>query len=165
MKTNGYKLQQRIKELKRDTEMYATQFENGKLRFDGELKPTSLEAFEKFQEAEKELARLQTYQTIYNLRVRVKVNGTEMTLTEAIKKVGGAGRAEAMWRAIVAPKKDRYGLAESAKRDTDAVYATPTYTVSQAQLNAAATSNYASALRYAIQEANAQEIDIPVTDL
>lgn len=164
MKTTGFQLQQRIKELKRDVEMYATQFENGKMRFEDENKPTAKEAYLAYRQCEDKLANYQTAQTYYNMHIMVKVGNETITLAQAIKLVGGAGRGEAMWRGIVAPKKDRYGR-DTTTRSTEEVRAQPTYTMEEARQFAQDTANFASDLRYAIQMANAQEMDIPMDKL
>jgi hypothetical protein len=156
----GYALQLRIRTLKVEVDSYATQFENGKARFDDEDKPSSLEAFENFKRAEEELATAQTLQCMYNQRVHVTVQGVRMTLAKAIRLVGGAGRAESMWRNVVAPKKERYHARDDLVRTKDQTYAFPTYTREQAQVKAKQTAAYAAALRQAIQEANATQIEL-----
>jgi len=88
-----------------------------------------------------------------------------MTLCEAIKRVGGAGRAEAMWKGLVAPKKDRYMRDETAVREEGKSYAPKTYTVAEAQAQLRASATYASSLRAAIQEANGTVIEIPDAEL
>lgn len=160
MKTTGYQLQLRIKNLKRDVEAYSTMFENGKTKFEGEDKMIASEAYTKFRQAEDDLALTQSAQAVYNAAVKVTVQGKEMSLARAIKLLGGAGRGEAMWRSIVAPKKDRYMREESSSKDNDKVYATPTYTMKQAMEEALKASKLAEALRQAIQEANAKEVEI-----
>lgn len=165
MKINGYSLQLKIKDLKNEVESYSIQFANGGTKFSDEEKLGVKEAYDAFAKAEKELARLQTAQTIYNLQVKVVVLNERMTLCEAIKRVGGAGRAEAMWKGLVAPKKDRYMRDETAVREEGKTYAPKTYTVAEAQAQLRASATYASALRAAIQEANGTVIEIPDTEL
>lgn len=165
MQVTGYILQTRIRTLKTEVESYATQFSNGTAKFADEEKLGVKEAYQQFDRAERELARYQTAQTIFNLRVKVNVLGESMTLCEAIKRVGGAGRAEAMWKELVAPKRDRYSRDESVVRDKDKEYATKTYSLTEAQAQARSAASYASALRAAIQAANAKEIEIPDSEL
>lgn len=161
MKTTGYSLQLKIKNLKNEVESASIQFNNGIVKFEDEDKLGVKEAYQLFSKAEKELARLQTAQTIYNLRVKVTVLDEPMTLCEAIKRVGGAGRAEAMWKGLVAPKRDRYMRDESAIREEGKSYAAKTYTTKEAEAFMKNSAAYASALRAAIQEANATVIEIP----
>lgn len=165
MQVTGYTLQSKIRTLKTEVDSYATQFANGTAKFADEEKLGVKEAYQQFDKAERKLARLQTAQTIYNLRVKVNVLGERMTLCEAIKRVGGAGRAEAMWKGLVAPKKDRYSRDDSVVRDKDKEYASKTYTLPEAQAQARNAASYASALRAAIQEANATSIEIPDSEL
>lgn len=156
----GYALQTKIRTLKVEVDSYASQFENGKAKFQDEDKPTCWEAFKNFKQAEEELATVQTLQCMYNQRVYVTVQGVRMTLAKAVRLVGGAGRAEAMWRNIVAPKKDRYGSRDGLVRSANETHADPTYTMDQAKEQAKKTSTYASALRQAIQEANATQVEL-----
>ncbi len=164
MKVTGYELQLQIKDLKREVESLATQFDNGKTRFNGEEKLTAVEAYDLYRKTEDQLALAQTLQAVYNNKVKVTVQGTTMTLARAIRLIGGAGRGEAMWRAVVAPKKDRY-LRDDTTRDKDKEYASTTYTLDQARTLAKQSANFASALRQAIQEANAKAVEISEDEL
>jgi len=165
IKTTGYALQSRIRKLKVDIDTYSTQFENGKSKFQDEDKVTSMEAFTLLQNAELQLAEVQTQQCMYNQAVFIDVQGQRMSLAKAIRLVGGAGRAEAMWRKIVAPKKDRYSMGDAAVRKEGKQYASLTYTNQKAHEMAVKTANYAAALRQAIQEANAQEVELDLSKI
>lgn len=58
--------------------------------------PHLLERFEKADEA---IAKLQVIQAGYNLGVKVTIPGEgELTLSEAVKRVGGIVRSEKMWK-------------------------------------------------------------------
>lgn len=165
MKITGHNLQNQIKTLKNEVESASIQFSNGTVKFPDEDKPGVKEAYAAFLAAEQRLARLQTAQTIYNLRVKVVVKEERMTLCEAIKRVGGAGRAEAMWKNLVAPKKDRYAIDNASTRDTDKSYAAKTYTTAEAQSFMRSSADYASTLRSAINEANSTLLEIPDSEL
>ena len=97
-------------------------------------------------------------QAEYNLRVKVTVLDKRMTLSEAVKFVGGAGRAEKMWRSVAAPTKDRYGY-DRDTRDASAVVAQKTITTAEAADLAKRAARVASALREAIQVGNSTEIE------
>ena len=92
------------------------------------------------------------------------VEGNKMSLAKAIRLIGGAGRGEAMWRSIVAPKKDPYGHTDKS-RSNDSTYATPTYTMAEAQEFAKQAASYADSLRQAIHLANAQEIELDLSNI
>ena len=162
MKITGYKLQHRLRELAHLRDMAAGQFDRGKHRFEGEDKPTSLEAFRRFSTAENAIARLQTAQAEYNLSIQVTAEGQSMTLCEAVKRVGGAGRMEKMWRSIAAPRRDRYAYGEDGVRNKDEERAAPTISTDEALQQATRAARWASALREAIQVANATERDIDI---
>lgn len=159
----GYKIQHRLRELAHERDLASHLFDNGKFRFEGENKPSCEEAFARFEEAESALARLQTAQAKYNLAVTVDVQGVKMTLAEAVKRVGGAGRMEKMWRSIAAPK-DRYGYGNPSERATDVERAEATISTEQAAYRAQKASRYASALREAIQVGNATLVDVSGLD-
>lgn len=165
MKVTGYQLQLQIKDLKRDIDSFSTQFENGKTKFPNEDKLTAAEAYAAFRKAEDQLALVQTRQAVYNNKVKITVDGNQMTLARAIRLVGGAGRGDAMWRSIVAPKKDRFYSDRENSRDSDKIYAEPTYTLEEARLEAVKASKLAAELRQAIQEANASQVEILDSEL
>jgi hypothetical protein len=163
MLLNGYQLQQLVREAKADRDQWAAQFEPSLKAFPGEDKPSPKQASGEFMLAEMKLAKLQVLQTRYNLAVTVNALGSEMTLLEAIKRVGGAGRHEKMWRSAAAPKRDRYYHEEST-RDKDAVVATRQVSYADAASLRKEAAQEASELRAAIQMGNAQSIELEVED-
>ena len=156
----GYKLQQRLRELHHTRDIAAAQFDKGRFKFEDEDKPTATAAFECFREAEAAIAQLQVAQAEYNLSVEVEVLGEPMTLCEAVKRVGGAGRMEKMWRSVASPKRDRYAYDDGLTRNKDEERAQPTVTTSEATAFAQKAARFASALREAIAFANATQRDI-----
>jgi len=165
MKTTGYKLQHALRELHHTRDAAAGQFDQGKFTFEDDSKPTSKAAFDRYEAIEARIAKLQTAQARYNLAITVEVQGEDMSLAEAVKRVGGAGRMEKMWRSVAAPKKDRYGgYGDENVRDAGQERAKPTCTVTEATGWAKTAARFASALREAIQVANAREIEIESLD-
>ena len=164
MKITGYKLQHRLRELHHLRDMAASQFDHGRSRFDDDNKPTSKQAFDRYEAAEATIAKLQTAQSQYNLALRVDVLGESLTLAEAVKRVGGAGRMEKMWRSIAVQKKDRYGFDNDEVRDAGSIRAKATVTVDEAAGYAQKAARFASALREAIQVANATAVEIDELD-
>lgn len=165
MKTTGYGLREAIKqhELRRDTGARAF---NGSLKaFADDKKESPLQVVEGFLKAERAIAKLQTAQARYNLLVIVEANGEKMTLSEAIKTIGGVARAEKMWRTATGPKPDRYHTyGNEDERDPTKVVAKPTVTVNEAVKQATLAGKKAGALRAAIATANAKEVEIEDLD-
>lgn len=156
MKVTGYKFQHALRELAHTRDIAAGQFDDCLKVFPGESKLHPTTVMIRFQAAEAQIAKLQTAQADYNLQVQVRVLDQTMPLSEAVKLVGGAGRAEKMWRDVAAPKKDRYG---SDTRDTTSIVAQRTISTEEAAAEAKKAARWASALREAIQVGNATELE------
>jgi hypothetical protein len=169
MKITGYALREAIKqhELRRDTA--ASGFDGSLKAFPGDEKMKPQEIVQVFLTAEEAIAKLQVAQMRYNLAVTVEVAGAghyvgdkeTMTLAEAIKRVGGMGRSEKMWRSAAGPKKDRYGsYASEDEIDPTRVRAKPTMTTSEAVKLATVAGKRAGGFRAAIATANATPVEI-----
>lgn len=163
MKISGYKLQHALRELTHARDIAAGQFDDALKAFPGDEKPTPEKVMTAFLDAEAKIARLQTVQGDYNLRVKVDVLGKRMSLSEAVKLVGGAGRAEKMWRSAAAPKKDRYGY-DRDERTEGTIIAKRTISTEAATQKAKEAARWASALREAIQVGNATEVEFEVDE-
>ncbi len=161
MKVTGYKLQHSLRELHHIKDMAASRFNGSLYAFADQKKTSPQEIMNTLAKAETRIAQMQTAQSRYNLAITVNVNGDEMTLAEAVKRVGGAGRMEKMWRGVAVKKHDRYSYGnEDLVRTEGEVRAQPTITPVEAAGLAKQASRFASALREAIQVANATEIEI-----
>ena len=172
MKLNGYQIREGIRrwQLKRDAA--ANQFDGSLKRFDDETsKPMPTTIMGEFIQADQTIALLQVAQDIYNLDIKIEVrlvngNIAQMTLSEGVKLLGGAGRAEKMWRSAANPSKDRYSsYSADDVRKNDETRAKPSMTVKEMLENADKHARYASALRSALALANAKESDIQLTGL
>jgi len=161
MKVTGYKIMQALKELAFTKETAEGAFTDSLWKFAGEEKPSPWEAMDAYKAAETAFAKMQAAQALYNQSVIVKVNDLGMTLSMAIKLVGGAGRIEKHWR-TAAKKEERSSFFEdrSRKRDEGTEYAKKTILPQEAQTAAKAAAKYAAALREAIQTGNAIEIEM-----
>ena len=159
MKVTGYKLQHALRELSHARDIAAGQFDDSLKVFPGEVKPKPQAIMTAYLGAEAKIAKLQTGQALYNLKVQVDVLGKRMTLSEAVKLVGGAGRSEKMWRSVAAPVKDRYSY-DKDTRDATAIVSQKTVSTVEAATLMKEAARWASALREAIQMGNATEIDI-----
>ncbi len=165
MKATGYALREAVKlqELRRDTEARA--FAGSLKAFPGDQKTPPQAVVEAFLKAESAIAKLQAAQARYNLAVLVSVEGQNITLSEAIKTIGGVARAEKMWRSAAGPKPDRYGsLRDDDELDPSKVRAKATVTPTEAVKLAASLAKRAGALSAAIATGNTREIEIENLD-
>lgn len=162
MKVTGYTLRAAIKEqeLKRDTASGA--FTPSLRTFPGETKDPQ-KIMERFEAAEKALTKLQAAQMRYNLMVSVEVLGEKMTLAEAIKRVGGIGRIEKMWKDAIQDKQ-RNSYMDEDVRDPNQVRATRTVASDDAMMLARAAGKKAQALRAVIATSNGREVEIEDLD-
>lgn len=165
MKITGYAIREAIKQhdLRRDTALRA--FDGSLRKFPDEEKDTPQKVMEHFLASEHAIAKLQTLQTQYNLKVTVEVLTEKLSLEEAIKRIGGDARAEKMWRSATGPKTDRYaGYSNNDERDPTKVFAKTTVTPSEATKLASAAAKRAGAFRAAIATGNAREIEFENLD-
>lgn len=167
MKITGYKLRHAIREAEQVKDLVASQWDDSLHVFPGD-KPKELPAdlMVRYQKCESRLAQLQLAQTRYNLSVIVGVLGQPMTLCEAVKRVGGAGRAEKMWRSAAAgKKKERYDFDRGLTRNKEEERAVRTISVEDALNGAKMAARFAAALREAIEVGNSLEVDIEGLDV
>ncbi len=160
MKINGFLIREAIRrwDLRRDAA--ANVFKQSLFRFSGEVKTSPIEIEARFVRAESATASLQTSQSRYNLLVMVVVFDMEITLSEAIKRIGGAGRLEKMWREAAAPKRDSYSYERDImERELDKERAAPTLTENEIMDRAHKAAAYAGALRAAIAAGNGTLIE------
>jgi hypothetical protein len=163
-KLTGYQLQEAIRrwELKKNTA--SKLFEDSLWAFEGDDKASPAELGETFLKAEEAVSELQTLQARYNLSVLVDVRGAKMTLCEAVKRVGGAGRHEKLWRtATTNTGHTRFGYGENPmSRKADEIHARRTIGVQDAMDRADDAARYAAALKAAIAQGNGQEREMEV---
>jgi len=141
-------------------------FEESLYKFEGEDKQTPQEVADNITKLEREISTLQTAQSRYNLGVTVVVGATKekLTLEQAVKLVGGAGRVAKLWRnAAKGEKRDRYGYGDRVKtRKADEVTATATVTREEALTKARNAESFAGSLRNAIAFGNTTELDLDI---
>ena len=164
MQVTGYVIREAIKrrELRRAT--LATQAKQSLWRFEGDSKLGADEAMFELAKSEKDIALLQTYQDRYNLAVNLSVKGEEMTLSQAVKLVGGAGRVEKQWRDFATDTGKRGYGDESLTRTKDEERATRTLSVMECLTRSNTAAGFAGNLRAAIAEANAKKIEFNELD-
>lgn len=163
MKLTGYKLQHKLKQLEQLKEVYAQQFTENIMQFESnDEKLVLAEVFANYTSVEKKIAKIQAAQTQYNLNVKVNVLGEDMSLLEAVKLVGGAGRSEKMWKDVVKSGSGstiRHRFTE-ATRSKDQEYAKKAISTEEAIKHSQLATKVASSLREVIQTANATEIEL-----
>jgi hypothetical protein len=165
IKISGYTLREAIKEHELRSNTAATGFDRTLRIFPSEKgtgsKDTPQVVVDRFVEAEIAVARLQTIQAQYNLHVPVIYEGTTITLTQAIKMIGGLSRAEKMWRSVASPKKDRYAYGDSDnERDPNKERSEAQISQSEAARLSSQMARKAGRLRAAIATANSAEIEL-----
>ncbi len=166
MKVTGYRIQHALRELEAARELAHQQFVENVMQFESQEDKLELpEVFARFTALERKIARLQIFQANYNLAVQVNVGSETMSLHEAVKLVGGAGRAEKMWRDVVKGKTaNPYSRFSEGTRSKDQEYAKRSVSVNEALGHAKLASKTAAALRQAIQVGNATELDLEGLD-
>jgi hypothetical protein len=162
MKITGYKIQHKLKELEQLKEVAAQQFNDNIMQFESQSEKLDLrDVYANYTALEKRIARLQAAQCSYNQAVTVNVLGESMSLLEAVKLVGGAGRSEKMWKDVVkGNKSSRHHLYSEQSRSKDQEYAVRSVSVSEAVQFAQQATKVAGALREAIQVGNATEVEL-----
>jgi len=164
MKVTGYQIREAVRrhELARDTS--AQMFKKALHVFEDEEKIHPREVMKQFKSAEDAVVLLQEAQQKYNLAVLVDVQGKQMTLCSAVKRLGGAGRAEKMWRDSVVEKEDRYAMNERLERNKDTIRAKKTLTFDEAIDAANKAAGLAGALRAAVAMGNSREVELEGLD-
>ena len=162
MEITGYQIKEALKMVSLEKETVLTQFDETLYAFAGEKKPSPEEISDRVAYLETKIATLQTAQSQYNLHVQVSVQGEDMTLQQAIKMVGGAGRLSKMWRS--AAKGNKRDHATTVTRKTDEEIAQPTITKQDSMVRAKAAEMFASRLRSAIAVGNTNKVNIPWVD-
>jgi hypothetical protein len=163
MKVTGYKLQHAIRELEQYKELLTSKFEASLRAFPGEFKdPTGVMRL--LQETEEKLVILQDTQARYNQTVQISVLNEKVSLSRAVKAVGGVGRIEKMWRTAAQGKRNPWGGDELIRNPTE-VRAASTIEPEDALAAAKVVSKRAAALREAIQVGNATEVEIDLDPL
>jgi hypothetical protein len=164
MKVTGYQIREAIRkhELSRDTA--AKLFKKSQHVFEGdEEKAHPKDIMNAFTGAELAVVSLQEAQQRYNLAVTVDVQGEKMTLCSAVKRLGGAGRVEKMWRDAVCEKEDRYGY-NDRERQEGTIVAKRVVPHRDAIEAANKAAGFAGALRAAVAMGNSTVVEVEDLD-
>jgi hypothetical protein len=163
MKVTGYQLREALRRWTTRLDIASKQFNASLYQFETDRQRSPMEISEDFEKAEVAVAILQETQQAYNGLVKVNVQGHEMTLALAVKRVGTAARLEKMWRSAASDRgvRDRY-YSRELTRNKDDVVAVRQVSVEDALQKAEEAARRSSALREAIAVANATELDMNI---
>lgn len=160
----GIRLREALKRWRIKRDVADKQFTDSLWAFEEDQKATPQEVAKNFTEADMMIAKLQDVQAEYNRRVMVKVEGAEISLSAAIRLVGGAGRLESMWRrAATETGLGRYSDRELS-RPADEIRAKRVVSQANATIFSDNAARYAAALRTAIATGNATRLSMEVPD-
>lgn len=163
MKIDGNMLRMALKQwdMRKDS---ATKAFTGSLhKFKDETKESPTDIVAELIKAELAIVDLQVAQMRYNLAVLVEVDGKEMSLAEAIKRIGFSGRVEKMWRTACEKKSNRYDYGENLVRDPTQDRAESVLQPKDALRLAMAASKVAGTIQAAIATGNATKVDIDLS--
>lgn len=160
-KVTGYQLREALKRwvMRRDTA--SKQFNETLFQFEEDKNPSDFtpEAVAgEFRKADEAVATIEAAQQAYNLKVSFKVQGQDMTLSYAVKRVGGAGRLDKMWRSAATDTgEDRYSIRNKTRQEGER-RAQKMIAPTKAMSIADEAARFAGALRAEIAKANATEV-------
>jgi hypothetical protein len=163
---NGYRIREAMKQWHNRRQIASTQYNNSLYYFEGEDNLPLDQVVKNFQQADENYAKLQELQQWYNARVIVDTKNADgkpvmMSLSYAVKVLGGAGRVEKMWRDACSEKQDRYGnYGRDRERDKDKEYAKRSVSIPEATKRVEAASRYSMFLRSEIAKANNTSVNI-----
>lgn len=159
MQVSGFTIREAVKRWEMIREASQKQWGDSLFLFEKDDKMSLDDIMKAYKEAERAVASAQTAQSRFNLHVKVKVLGEEMTLAEAVKLVGGAGRAEKMWKVHATNNgQDRYSRTEIT-RSKESEFAKRSMSIKDCLKRATEAAKFAGALRAAIAEGNSTKVE------
>lgn len=167
MRVTGYAIREALRRWQLRRETAESQFKGTLMKFKDEQKASPQDIIDQLLQAEIAVARLQVLQTTYNTRVTVSVEGigSNMTLLECIKRFGGLGRVEKLWRVASTEKSDRFDYSErTTVRENDRVYAERAISYEDAAKQTIAAGKLLGKLREAVAVGNARELEFENLD-
>jgi len=161
MKVNGIQLREAIKRWELRAQTASKQFNENVWAFDGDDAPSPEYLAAEYAKAQESVARIQAAQSRYNLLVTLDFGSDEkITLCEAVKRIGGAGRLDKMWRAAANNTgRDRYSIREN-QRNSDTIYAKRQISVEKCVKEANEASKRSAKLRSMIAIGNTAEVEL-----
>lgn len=169
MKISGYKLIDRLEELKEQAKNVDAQFASSLHKFNEETDTSSTatpqEIMQKYEELQTKIGKLQEAQSVYNMKVRVKFQNEALTLNRAIKEYGSLGRVKNQWKTATVAANSRsayYGL--ELARSKEQIYAVRTISIENASTLYEAANKRVGLLKQAIRSGNATEINVEMDE-
>ena len=156
--TTGIDLQAAISFWEKQRDLAKDEFPDSFSAFPDETKASPDDVMARYLRAEEAVVQLQTALAEYNQLVSVEIDGRRMSLTEAIKRVGGAGRVESLWRDATKSKSNPYQ--DNSSRDEGKTYAVAALPLSAIQERVTLATKWAAQLRRQISAANAQRVEV-----
>lgn len=169
MKLTGYTIREAISQTEFDRDALKAEFDDALFIFRDEWKRDPDDIMVEYDLAECQIAKLQTVQMRYNLAVEVAVGDEAITLAEAVKQIGGAGRVAAIWKNALerqtspATTLGLYGRS-NRMREKDTLVAQPTLSRDVYVEMSRDAARYAAMLRNAIAEGNATVVEMEVEE-
>lgn len=162
MKVTGYQLREARKRWISRRDIAQKTFRESLWQFEKEIGLSPAKIAEDFRQADIAVARIETAQQHFNQIITVSIAGQTMTLSEAIKRVGGAARLATMWQAAATDNgRDKYAYRELVRKEGD-IHAKRMIAPEQAIIAAEEAAKFASALRSEIATANARSMEIDI---
>lgn len=163
MKATGHQLKESLKFHQLRLSAMKGHFDKSLYAFEDEEKPSPHQIDQDVFEVERTIARVQTAQAWYNLNVNVVAGQETITLMEAIKAIGGAGRRESRWRSACTPRKDPYSFGNKSipTRNDNEIAAKAMVTFAKALEQATEAARFAAQLRSGIAQGNMTEQELP----
>jgi len=168
MQITGYALREALKQWELRLAAANNDFNGSLHRFKDDVdKPTPQQVVASILASEQAIVALQLAQMKYNLSVQVEVQGQMMTLAEAIKHVGAAGKIEKIWKtAAVGSKQNGFFATDPTIRELNPNQERAVAVLKDQELLdlTRQASKRAGALKTAIATANAVSQTIPDLD-
>lgn len=160
---NGFQLREAIKRHQLLLTSAERLFDDSLHRFEGDEALSALEVNDRIVAAGNAVAALQTAQARYNLAVTFSALGRTWTITEAIKRVGAAGKCEQLWRQATGGKsRPSWEREKDRERSKNTEYAKPTITPSQAFTEWEKMAVVAASLRAGLAQANSTKVNAAI---
>lgn len=155
----GYRIREALKQWNLRAATLHKQFTNSLKRFEDEEEADPRYLSNEALRAEFAIAKLQEVQEKYNLAVTLPFENRRLTLSQAVKMLGGLTRAEREWKEVSQATNDRASIfGNQGVRDPEKKYARDTISVKDATEEALKAARRTSALRSAIAVANAKTV-------
>lgn len=158
MLVTGYKIRAALRVLETRKDAAVREFTDSLRKFKDDTKRTPDEIMAEIADLEARIGSLQAAQTTYNQKVVVDVLGNSMTLTAAIKRVGGAGKLVSLWKSA----EGFTGSMDNGMRRADIEVPKPTISAKEVTDRIIKADRYADALRGAIAEGNGVLVDLDI---